>query len=69
MLRALQVMARIAGDGGVLPPWEHPDTRGLLLGTLGPLRDPVLGLLRYAPHQRLTMHAFVEDCELALAER
>lgn len=68
-LLAVQVMAHIAGDGGALPPWQEPGGRSLLLATLGPLRDPVLGLLCRNPAQRLSIATFVEQCERALAER
>lgn len=65
----MQVMAQIAGDGGEALPWEDGGSRSILLATLGPLREPVLGLLRRDPAQRLPMHIFLEQSEHALAER
>eukprot|EP00892_Ulva_mutabilis_P008827 jgi/Ulvmu1/6316/UM029_0024.1 len=63
------VMSQIAADGGRALPWENRASPSVLLATLGPLRDPVLGLLCRDPDQRLPMHAFVQACEHALAER
>lgn len=65
----MQVMAQIAGDGGEVLPWEDGGSRSILLATLGPLREPVLGLLRRDPARRLPMHIFLEQSEHALAER
>eukprot|EP00892_Ulva_mutabilis_P002568 jgi/Ulvmu1/12311/UM088_0031.1 len=60
------VSDQIAGDSGVLLPWEEGPRADRILGGLGLFRTAILGLLHRDPAQRLTVSTFCYTCRAAL---